>query len=144
MKVHHVGYFVSNIDEAREGFLKMGWHISSPCVFDELRKIFVQFLESDGSPSTGGGIVLELVAAGEGCTLFNKKMRSLGNAPYHICYECRDLDETIAEFRLQNFLLVREPQPACALENRRIAFMYGTSVGLIELLECKGEMLNDT
>lgn len=138
MKVHHVGYFVNNIEEARDGFLRLGYRESSPCFFDDLRKIFVQFLISEETQG-GDPITVELVAAGEGCTLFNKKMQSLGNMPYHICYECGDLDESIAELRQQHFLVVREPQPACGLGNRRIAFLYSKAVGLIELVECKGE-----
>ena len=32
-------------------------------------------------------------------------------------------------------MLIREPQSAPAIENRRVAFMYSSAVGLIELLE---------
>lgn len=48
MKIHHVGYFVSDIQTAREDFEKLGWKISAPCVFDESRKIFIQFMSNSG------------------------------------------------------------------------------------------------
>ena len=54
MKIHHVGYFVSNIEEARKDFLKLGWKISSECVFDDSRKIFIQFMNYERADAGGG------------------------------------------------------------------------------------------
>ncbi|MBQ9479154.1 MAG: VOC family protein [Selenomonadaceae bacterium] len=82
---------------------------------------------------------IELIAAAEGCTLFNR-LKKIGSTPYHICYECSDLDESISDLRSDNFMLIREPQSAVAIDNRRVAFMYSNAIGLIELLECKGEI----
>ena len=81
---------------------------------------------------------MELVAAAEGCSLFGR-LKKIGSTPYHICYECSNLEDTISSLKEKNFVLIREPQLAPAIENRRVAFMYSGTVGLIELLElCKG------
>ncbi len=134
MKIHHIGYFVNDIEKAREDFKKIGYVEKSRCIFDEIRKIFIQFMRFG---ETGGGTIIEMISPGEGCKLFSEKFRAQGSRPYHICYECENLEEKIRELQSENFLLIREPQPAPAIGNRRVAFMYGENVGQIELLELK-------
>ena len=131
MLVHHIGYLVNDIEQACTDFEKLGYYPISQCIFDADRKVFIQFLKL----SRGGGIKIELIAPGEHCNLFPKKMRQLGSMPYHICYECNDFEKNIAKLQEEGFLLIREPQAAPAIDNRRVAFLYSESMGQIELLE---------
>ena len=66
-----------------------------------------------------------------------RTLATVGVTPYHICYEVEDIEATIAELRGQRFLLVNGPVPACAMENKRIAFLYQKNTGLIELVEAQ-------
>lgn len=136
MKIHHVGYYVTDIDEARADFQKLGYEIASPCVLDKDRNVFIQFLYPENNL---GALQIELIAAAEGCKLFGR-LKKIGSTPYHICYECSNLEQAISDLKDDNFVLVREPQTAIAIDNRRVAFMYSGAVGLIELLEGKGEI----
>lgn len=111
MKVHHIGYFVEDIESAKKDFKKLGWEIASTCTFDELRKIYIQFIKMDN-------VLIELVSPGGGCAIFPKRLKSLGSTPYHICYECENLEEKISELEKENFVLIREPQIAPAIANR--------------------------
>ena len=54
MKIHHIGYYVANIDEARAAFQTLGYRIASPRVLDDARKVFIQFVEHENI-MTGGG-----------------------------------------------------------------------------------------
>ena len=142
MKIHHFGYLVNNIDDAVADFQKLGYVVSSSLIFDEKRKIFIQFLEFNPTNTikneiVSGGTRIELITPAQGCELFSKRLRSLGSIPYHICYECQDFKEKILELQAEGFLLIREPQVAPAIENRQVVFMYSNSIGLIELLEVK-------
>ena len=128
MKVHHVGYYVTDIDEARNEFLSLGYEKESECILDEERKITVQFLKNDTYR-------VELVAPAEGCTLFPKSIKKMGATPYHICYECADMEKTMNEWQGKGFMLVRPPSPAVAIANRRVAFLYSDAIGMIELVE---------
>ncbi len=128
MNIHHVGYYVKDIDEARKEFLSLGYVKESGCIFDEERKITVQFLKN-------ATYRLELVAPAEGCTLFPKSMKKMGATPYHICYECADMEKTVKECQEKGFMLVRSPSPAVAIANRRVAFLYSDAIGMIELVE---------
>jgi len=66
----------------------------------------------------------------------NRTLAAVGVSPYHICYTVADIELTVKELRRQQkFVLVAKPVPACALENKRVAFLYKKEVGLIELLE---------
>ena len=128
MKVHHIGYYVSNIEEAQQEFISLSYTAEGPCTFDEERRIYVQFLRN-------GSALVELVAPAEGCSLFPKSMRKMGASPYHICYECENIDKAIKDLQGHNFLLLRPPSPAPAIANHHVAFLYSSSVGMIELVE---------
>ena len=94
-----------------------------------------KFLFNFSKTIKGGGYRIELIAESEGCELFGKKFKKFGSTPYHICYECEEMERTLEELQKENFILIREPQPASAINNRRVAFMYSDAVGQIELLE---------
>ena len=131
MKVHHIGYLVRNIDEARKDFQKLGWQNSAPCIFDELRKISIQFMNNPEN----GGCLIELIEPAEDCSIFSKRLKNISPIPYHICYECENLEEKISELVANDFIVIREPQIAPAIDNRRVAFLYSGAIGQIELVE---------
>ena len=53
MKIHHVGYIVTSIESSCAQFQHLGYEVISPRVFDEERKVFIQFLRT--STKNGGG-----------------------------------------------------------------------------------------
>lgn len=53
MKIHHVGYLVTSIESSCVQFKQLGYEVISPRVFDEERKVFIQFLKT--SSKIGGG-----------------------------------------------------------------------------------------
>ena len=134
MKIHHVGYLVTSIENSCLQFQHLGYEIISPIVFDEERKVFIQFLKNKNN-SGGKEFLVELVEPAEDCTLFPPRLKKLGTMPYHICYECDNAEEKVLELRDAGFILIRDFSPAPAIDNRRVAFMYSEGVGQIELLE---------
>lgn len=76
-----------------------------------------------------------MIEPAEGCEIFSKRFKNFGSMPYHICYECENLEEKIAKLTAGNFILIREPQIAPAIDNKRVAFLYSAAVGQIELVE---------
>ena len=52
-------------------------------------------------------------------------------------HRVEDIDAAIQELRSQRFLLVNGPVPACAMNNRRVAFLFQKNTGLIELVEAR-------
>ncbi len=128
MKVHHIGYFVKNIEKGKQTFLNLGYEVEQDVVRDEYRGIDIVFLTKDGyrvelvSPYTKDSVVYDL----------RKKM---GNSPYHICYEVANLDESMEALMQQRFVVSQEPHEAVAIDGRRVCFMVHGQMGIIELVE---------
>ena len=67
MKIHHIGYLVQNIEKAQAQFKELGFTESTQLFSDELRGIYIIFMEKDGyvieliSPSKDNSIVSNLI-----------------------------------------------------------------------------------
>lgn len=125
---HHIGIACRDIDKTKAFYLQQGY-TATPTVDDPLQHVRISFLNKEGAPR------LELLEPLDEQNPVARTLATAGVTPYHMCYEVRDLESAIAELRTQRFLLVNGPVPACALENRRIAFMFQKNTGLIELVE---------
>ena len=127
---HHIGIACRDIAKTQAFYLQMGY-TASPIVEDPVQHVRISFLEKDGAPR------LELLEPLDEQNPVARTLATVGVTPYHICYEVEDIEATIAELRGQRFLLVNGPVPACAMENKRIAFLYQKNTGLIELVEAQ-------
>lgn len=125
---HHIGIACRDIDKTKAFYLQQGY-TATPTVDDPLQHVRISFLNKEGAPR------LELLEPLDEQSPVARTLATAGVTPYHMCYEVRDLESAIVELRTQRFLLVNGPVPACALENRRIAFMFQKNTGLIELVE---------
>lgn len=128
MRVHHVGYYVSDLEEARDAFAVLGFAPVSEVVVDMARKVDIQFLKNDT-------VCVELIFARDGCDLFPKNFRKQGSRPYHVCYAVSNLDGAVKSLEAKGFLLIRPPAHAVALGGRQVAFLYSEGVGMVEILE---------
>lgn len=78
---------------------------------------------------------VELVHPDEDCTIIGKALKKLRNAPYHICYECEDIEAQVGRMQEDGWTLTQAPLAAPAIGGRRVAFLFGSDMGLIELVE---------
>lgn len=125
---HHVGIACHKIEKTLPFYAAMGY-TAAPVVDDLIQHVRVCFLDKEGAPR------LELLEPLDDQSPVARTLASSGVTPYHLCYEVQDIDDSIQSLRDQRFLLVTGPVPACAMENRRIAFLFRKDVGLIELVE---------
>lgn len=135
MKVHHIGYLVKNMDKAIAAFHTLGYHeysyVEENIVYDEYRKCDICFLKRDGEEASA----VELVAPkGPESPVFNL-LKKYKNTPYHICYECDDLEEEMGRLETEGWMLFQEPLTAPAIAGRRVAFLISAAAGMIELVE---------
>jgi len=131
MEIHHIGYLVRNLEESARQFEILGWRQASERVHDERRRVQICFLKNNDT-------LIELVQPDKDCEIIGTALKRLRNTPYHICYECRDLDDSAARLGEQGYHVIDTPSPAPAIEGKRVVFLYGSDVGLIELVEEKG------
>ena len=125
---HHVGIACHKIEKTLPFYVAMGY-VAAPVVDDLIQHVRVCFLDKEGAPR------LELLEPLDDQSPVARTLANSGVTPYHLCYQVQDIENAIQSLRGQRFLLVTGPVPACAMENRRIAFLFKKDVGLIELVE---------
>lgn len=135
MKVHHTGYAVKNIEAARETFEALGYQFGGRTE-DVLRNVSIMFGENEGNR-------IELISPISAGSPVDDILRKNGCVPYHICYEAEDLEREAERLQEMGFYMIRKPEPACALQGRRVIFFMSLSVGLIELVEGQEDGTHD-
>ena len=129
LRFHHIGIACRDIDKSKAFYQDMGY-TAEATVHDPVQRVQVCFLQKNGAPR------LELLQPVGDESPVARTLATAGVTPYHLCYEVDDLDDAIARLRsTRRFLLVNGPVAACAMENRRVAFMFQKNTGLIELVE---------
>lgn len=125
---HHIGIACRDISKTRAFYLAMGY-AATPVVPDPVQHVNVCFLEKQGAPR------VELLEPLDDNSPVARTLDAVGVSPYHVCYEVADIEATVADLRRQRFMLITGPVEACAMDNRRIAFLFHKHNGLIELVE---------
>lgn len=111
-------------------FKKLGYYEETPVFCDKLRNINIKFVVGGG-----GAYRVELIEPiGENSDLGNLP-KKIGEAPYHICYEVPSLDDAIDELKRDGYVVIKKPEAAIAINGRRVSFLYGRGIGLLELVE---------
>lgn len=128
LKFHHIGMAVSDIDATSRHYMDAGY-VRTDIVFDPVQNVKICFLSKAEMP------LLELIAPVDEtspvCNILNKS----GVGPYHCCYEVDEMQQAICELKKKKFIPLSRPVTACALDNRKICFLFNKDVGLIELVE---------
>ena len=128
LKVHHIGYLVKKMEAATRSFEALGYEITQPATYDEIRKIHICFLEKDGYR-------IELVSPASEDSVVSGLIKKFKNSPYHICYETEQFDKDYQELINGGFVSIDSPTPAPALQGRNVVFLMNASMGMIELLQ---------
>lgn len=124
----HIGIACRDIEKTKVFYLSMGYE-ASETVEDVLQHVRICFLNKEGEPC------LELLEPLDEQSPVLRTLSAVGVSPYHICYRVQDMEAAIAMLRGKRFLLVSGPVPACAMQDRRVAFLFQKNTGLIELVE---------
>lgn len=128
IRFHHFGIACKDIDKTSECYRAIGYEVGD-VVFDSLQNVNICFLTHPTMP------LVELLSPVDKNSPVVQILDKVGVTPYHTCYEVNDLDGAIKTFRKQRYVVVAKPKEACAIENRRVSFLYNPDMGLIELVE---------
>lgn len=128
MKIHHIGYAVSDIKKSIRDFIDLGYNIEKDLIIDEKRGVSIQFMIS-------GEYRIELVMPLNDSSPISNVLKKKGIGPYHICYETNMIDKIADKFINNKFILIEKKSNAIAINNQNVIFLYKSNVGLIELLE---------
>ena len=130
MQLHHVAYLTKNIDRKAEESRRLGVTKCSEPVVDPGQGVRVVFLDL-------GGTQLELIEpAGPDSPVAKRVLKSPGL--FHLCFEVDDLEETLRRLEsAEQATVIKPPQPAPGIDDRRVAFVVTTGNDLIEFVERK-------
>lgn len=132
-RFHHIGVAVRDLDAATTAFAPLGFApvAELPDAEDPGLCVRVRFLrQQPGQP------IIELVAGlDEACSPVRGILQKNGPMPYHTCYEVADLGASVTALQSLGYRRITGMIPAVAFAGRRIQFLHGGQVGLIELLE---------
>ena len=130
MRLHHVAYVTRNVEKkAAELTHLLGFQSAGSVVIDPVQGVRIQFMKM------GDDGLLELLEPyGEKSPV--QRHLDKGGGLYHLCFEVADLEGTLQRLRdTGEAIVVREPVPAPAIDNRRVAFVVTASRDLIEFVE---------
>lgn len=127
LEVHHIGYLVKKMDVAILSFKNLGYQVTQDTVYDDIRKVYICFVEKDG-------YCVELVSPASEDSVVSGLLKKYKNSPYHICYQTENFDADYQALLSNGFISIDTPTPAPALQNRDVVFLTNASMGMIELL----------
>lgn len=130
MLVHHIGYYVTDIQKSKKAFLCLGYNIEKDVTVDTIRGIKVMFLASINNRIE---LIQILNEVQDNDINFMKNTKYA--CPYHICYEVDDIDDSIQQLSKQKFKIINKKSKAIAIDNKEVVFLYNKHVGIIELIE---------
>ena len=131
LRLHHIGFVVSSIEQAMPGFVcSMLAEWSGQSFDDPLQKAKVAFLST-----RGGDPQIELVEPLGDDSPVQRFLQQTGGGLHHLCYEVAELERELADFRSRHAIIAKRPKPAVAFGGRRIAWVITAEKLLVELLE---------
>lgn len=127
-RFHHTGVAVFDIDATAKFYLDAGWS-KTETVYDPHQNVYICFLTKERMP------MIELLAPKDETSPVTKTLDKSGVTPYHFCYEVDDINQAIADLRKLKFVPLIKPVEACAINDKKVCFLFNKQVGLIELVE---------
>lgn len=128
MKINHIGYLVGNMEKAVRKFETLGYQMISGITHDTMRFADICFMQMEQ-------YIIELVSPYDKRSVVAGMMKKYKNMPYHICYEADNFTEELKYLEANGFTRIDQPRPAPAIEGRKVCFLLGTGIGMIEILE---------
>lgn len=130
IKLDHIGYAVKDIQETAAVFKDSGYTMSE--IFEEnVQNTRIAFLTRDGLPT------IELVSPLDGKSPVDGFLDKMGVTPYHLCYEVDDIDAAVEDLYEEGFIPLFMPVESCAMNNRKICYLFNQKIGYIEIVNCK-------
>lgn len=96
-------------------------------VSDDIQKVSVAFVKM-------AGITVELIEPLSENSPVNSSLKN-DQRLVHLCFQVSDIGDAIKKGRKNGFHCIAKPVPAKAFKNKKIAWLYSKTYGLVELLE---------
>jgi methylmalonyl-CoA/ethylmalonyl-CoA epimerase len=130
MELHHFGVLVQDIESCSRDYVEhFGYEIRSEVIHDPLQTAYVRFLALPAESR-----YIELVSPdGPKSFLQNALKRTPGLN--HTCYATSAIERCLEYMSSRGAPIIRQPVPAVAFRNKRIAWFMDRNKVLVELVE---------
>lgn len=130
LRLHHVGILVADIAAEVERYVqRFGYQVRSAIIHDPVQTASVQFVSL-----VSDSVYLEFVTPdGPNSKLSNALKK--GGGVNHLCYSTPRIDDAVHQLWETGMFLLQAPVPAVAFRGRKIAWLMGTDLVPIELVE---------
>jgi methylmalonyl-CoA/ethylmalonyl-CoA epimerase len=133
LRLHHIGFVVTNIEASLPGFLRsLGASSSGEIFLDPIQKVRVTFLATQQ-----GDAQVELIEPVTDDAPVVKFLKERSEALHHLCYEVHDVEHSLKIMRSRGAVVAKRPKPAIAFGGRQIAWVLTAEKLLVELLEAR-------
>jgi methylmalonyl-CoA/ethylmalonyl-CoA epimerase len=129
-KFHHLGIATFSAKRTIAFYKELGFQCTE-IINDPFQDVNLSFLTKRNHPK------IELVEPVSEASPVANILKKNGASLYHICYEVRNLEESIRLLREKKFILITPPIRAVALDNCYICFLFSKEFGLFELVQSK-------
>lgn len=143
MKMHHIGFFVKDIEKTKKKYEKLGFYnstrVGNPDIQDDNnRNIRILFMENGKDD-----VMLEFVQLLDPSKKSPLDFILKGGAgkysdtiPYHICYEVENIDAVTEDLRKNHFIVINRKEPTTGiLFHKNVVFLFNKASGILELIE---------
>jgi len=127
-RFHHIGIAVFDIDKTARYYIGAGY-TKTETIFDPIQGVYICFLKKESMP------MVELLAPKDLSSPVSKTLQKSGVTPYHNCYEVDNIEYAVRDLKKLHFVSIIKPVEACAINNKRVCFLFNKDIGLIELVE---------
>jgi len=129
MIIDHIGIVVNSIEEGIESWGKLfGYQQMTEVVTNTRQKVKVVFLKKEDSMSIK---LIEPTDSTSPIYMFARR----GGGLHHLCFKCRNQNESLADLAAKGARILVPPQPGEAFENENISFVYANHGLNIELID---------
>jgi len=129
LRFHHIGVITSDLNKAIKTYQEMGFSARTEPLEVPEQKVKVCFMDKPGNP------LIELIEPTGSSSPVSGFLGKNGSGPYHFCYLCDDILETLNLLKKNKFLIISRPTASSAFNNSLMSFAYKTEIGLIEIIQ---------
>lgn len=133
MKLNHLGYAASNIAEAIDAFLKLGYtKVHADIKHHVPKNMYVQRVEL-------GDLIVEIMATADTSksSFISEKLQATTDpfVLHHLCYDVEDIHKTVDDLMATGEYTIHEAITSGVFQKNQICFLKHKEIGLVEFFE---------
>jgi hypothetical protein len=133
MKMNHLGYAASNLEEAINAFIKLGYtRVHDDIKHHVPKNMYVQRVQL-------GDLIVEIMATADTSkpSFISEKLKATTDpfVLHHLCYDVENIHKTVEDLMATGEYTIHEAITSGVFQKNRICFLKHKQIGLVEFFE---------